>query len=59
MNIIEDENGVGVIDSFGNTIIENNYDKIQFEINITAVNKNEGIMKKLLLEKCLYYTHSN
>ena len=59
VNIVEDENGVGVIDSFGNTIIENNYDKIQFEINITAVNKNEEIIKKLLLEKCLYYTHNN
>lgn len=58
-NVVENENGVGVIDSFGNTIIENDYDKISFEINITAVNKNEEIIKKLWLEKCLYYTHNN
>ena len=45
INIIDGENGIGIIDSKGNRIIENNYDKITVELKITAKNKNELVEK--------------
>lgn len=45
MNIIDGENGIGIIDSEGNSIIENNYDEITVELKITAKNKNERVEK--------------
>lgn len=45
VNIIDGENGMGIIDSKGNRIIENNYDEITVELKITAKNKNELVEK--------------
>ena len=45
MNIIDGENGIGIIDSESNSIIENNYDEITVELKITAKNKNECVEK--------------
>lgn len=36
-NVTEGESGVGLIDSYGNTIIDNCYDLIKVELKITAV----------------------
>ena len=47
VNITEEYDGIGVIDSFGNTVIENSYDKINIEIKITATNKDTKIEKTL------------
>ena len=53
-NIAESENGIGVIDSFGNTIIENSYDEIFVEIKITAKNQHKCIEKIIPLSKEIY-----
>lgn len=45
INIVYGENGIGIIDSFGNTVIENIYDEITLELKITVKNKNEHIEK--------------
>jgi len=45
LNITEDENGLGLIDSFGNTIIENTYDSLNIELTITAVKGNKKEQK--------------
>lgn len=53
-NIAEDENGIGVIDSFGNMIIKNSYDVISIEIKIKAQNQHESIEKTIPLSKEIY-----
>ncbi len=49
MNIVDGDKGIGIIDSFGNEIIGNNYDEISFELKITAKKKNERIEKVIEL----------
>ena len=45
INIIDGENGIGIIDSEGNSIVENNYEEIIVEFKITAKRKGERIEK--------------
>ena len=45
INIVDGEKGLGVIDSFGNNIIENRYNAIKIELKITAVTGEEKIEK--------------
>lgn len=40
-NIVENENGIGLIDSFGNSITDCQYDTIAFELKVTAADKNK------------------
>ena len=47
INIIDGEKGIGIIDSKGNRIIENNYDEITVELKIAAKNKNEWVEKTI------------
>lgn len=49
-NIAENEKGIGVIDSFGNAIIDNYYDEISVEIKITAKNNHERVEKSISIE---------
>lgn len=51
INIVDGENGIGVIDSFGNTVTENEYDEISLEIKVTAKNKKEHIEKNIEIPK--------
>ena len=50
-NITEGENGIGVIDSYGKLIIENQYDSVKVELKITAINKNEEVQKIIPFQK--------
>ncbi len=45
LNITEDGNGLGLIDSCGNVMIENNYDSVTIELTITAVKGNKKEQK--------------
>ena len=45
INIVDGENGMGVIDSFGNAVMKNEYNEILLEIKVTAKNGNEHIEK--------------
>ena len=49
LNVIWSENGLGIIDSFGNTIIDNNYDEITIELCVSGINKNSNIKKIIKL----------
>lgn len=51
INIVDGENGIGVIDSFGNAIMENKYDEISLEIKVTAKNKTEYIERIVEIQK--------
>ena len=51
VNIVDGENGIGIIDSFGNAVMENKYDEISLEIKVTAKNKNERIEKIIEIPK--------
>lgn len=53
VNIIENENGIGIIDSFGNIIINSEYDKILLELKVTATNKDRTI-KQTVPYKTVY-----
>ena len=50
-NITEGENGIGVIDSYGKLIIENQYDSVKVELKITAINKKEKVQKIIPFQK--------
>ena len=54
-NIIDGENGIGIIDSFGNPVTENEYDEISLEIKVTAKNKKEHIEKIIEIEITIIY----
>ena len=54
LNITEGENGVGVIDSYGKTIIENKYDSVKLELKITAVKGNVTEQKIIPFQKCAF-----
>ena len=56
VNIVENENGIGVIDSFGNIIIDNEYDEISFELNIIANTNNKLTTRNIPCQKI--YTRS-
>lgn len=45
INIIDGENGIEIIDPFGNKIIDNEYKTVKFELKVTAINDNEKIEK--------------
>lgn len=46
-NITEGENGIGLIDSYGNPILDNRYDSIKVELKITAI-KGERAENKII-----------
>jgi len=48
INIVDGEKGLGVIDSYGNSIMENRYNCIKIELKITAVNSEEKTKKHSL-----------
>lgn len=50
-NITEGENGIGVIDSYGNVIMENKYDSVKAELKITAIKENETEQKIIPFQK--------
>ena len=54
MNIVDGIGGIGIIDSFGNTIADNKYDAISLELKIRAVSENERIEKTIPLPNCTY-----
>ena len=45
INISQGENGLGVIDSYGNSIFENRYDYVNVELKVTAIKGEEQINK--------------
>lgn len=47
INIVDREKGLGVIDSYGNSIMENQYNRIKIELKITAVNNEEKTEKAI------------
>jgi len=44
-NVTEGERGIGLIDSLGNQIFQNEYDSLHVELKITAVNKEKSVEK--------------
>ena len=54
INIVDGENGIGVIDSFGNPITDNKYDKISLELKITAENQAERKEKTISVPDGIY-----
>ena len=46
-NITEGESGIGLIDAYGNSIVDNCYDVIKIELKITALN-DEKIVNKII-----------
>lgn len=53
-NITEGEQGIGMIDSYGNTIVENNYDSIEVELKITAKKGNVSKNKIIPFQKIIF-----
>lgn len=51
LNITEGENGIGVIDSYGNVVIENDYDSVKVELIVTAVKGNNTQEKIIPFQK--------
>lgn len=45
INIMDGEHGLSVIDSMGNSVLENEYKSIKIELKITAINNRERIEK--------------
>ena len=54
LNVTEGENGIGVIDYFGNTVIQNKYDSVQVELKLTATNKTETATKIISFPKNIF-----
>lgn len=54
LNVVLGENGLGIIDSFGNTIIDNDYDEIAVELNLSAANKNSSVKKTVAIRKAKF-----
>ena len=54
INIVDGENGIGVIDSFGNSIIDDKYDEILLELKITAANQTERKEKFISVPNGVY-----
>ncbi len=50
-NITEGENGIGIIDSYGNVIMENKYDSVKVELKVTAIKENETEQKTIPFQK--------
>lgn len=54
VNITEGESGVGLIDSYGNIIIDNCYDSIKVELKITAIKEDKIENKIIPFSKNIY-----
>ena len=54
LNVTECENGIGVIDCFGNTVMENKYDSVHVELKLTATNKTETATKIISFSKNIF-----
>lgn len=54
VNIVEDEKGIGIIDSYGNDVLKNTYDNITVEIKITASKKNDKVEKIISSSKRIF-----
>ncbi len=54
LNIVFEDNKLGVIDSFGNSIIDNKYDRVKIDLCITASDKNEILKKIVSIPKCVF-----
>lgn len=53
-NITEGEKGIGMIDSYGNVIVKNQYDSIQVELKITAMKGNETEQKRIPFQRLAF-----
>lgn len=53
-NITEGEQGIGLIDSYGNHILSNNYNSITAELKITVVNTDEKTEKIISIPQCIF-----
>ena len=53
LNIMQGDNGIGVIDSCGNTVVDNKYDFIKVELKITA-QKGKETEEKIFLFLGIY-----
>lgn len=51
LNITEGENGIGIIDSYGNVIVKNHYDSVKVELKVTASKGKEKEQKIIPLKK--------
>ena len=51
LNVTEGENGLGVVDFCGNTVIDNQYEFIEVELKITATNGNKKEQKIIPVQK--------
>lgn len=54
LNIIEGENGIGVIDSYGDVIIKNQYDSVKVELKVTAIKGNKTEQKIIPFQKIAF-----
>lgn len=54
INIVNTENGIGIIDSFGNTLTDDNHENITLELKITALNKENRMEKVIPLPNNIY-----
>ena len=51
LNVTEGENGIGVIDCFGNSIMDHKYDSVQVKLTVTATNQTETETKTISFHK--------
>lgn len=54
INIVESDNGMGVIDSFGNSIIDNEFKEIRLELKVTAISKDNKTEKTVVFPDNIY-----
>ena len=54
IDVVEMENGIGVIDPFGNALTDSECEEISLELKITAVNKESRTEKTIPLPNSIY-----
>lgn len=52
------EKGLGIIDSLGNTVLDNNYDEITIELTVSGINKNSKTKKIIKFPNSVFKKHT-